>query len=216
VKISIRMIRTALLAGLLGLGLTFSNTLFAEDDAPPVNDGKYVAPGGGPPPVAPPLKKGSPLDHLANDPKQDLPTVGYKQGHTDGATYWIGHRSVDAQGGEGWGWIKPSTDGNSWNSGQWIALQETLGVAVAPHRKLVKGDADQDWEYKFWGHKAAYKAYDPHLDEKLTVFVLDGYEVIGPASPLTIKIGPPGRIQHRPSGASSRESSPILSDPGVD
>jgi hypothetical protein len=80
----------------------------------------------------------------------------------------------------------------------------------------VKNDADADWEYKFWGHFATYKAYDPHLDEQLTVFVLDGYEVIGQGNPLTLKIGPQGRIQHRPSGASSRPGSPILSDPGVD
>ena len=43
-----------------------------------------------------------------------------------------------------------------------------------------------------------------------------GYEVIGLGYPLTNKVGPPDRIQHRPSGASSRASSPILSDPGVD
>jgi len=216
VKLPIRMIRTVIFFGLLCLGLVFSAQVFAEDDTPPVDDGKYKAPNGGPPPVAPPLKKGSPLDHLANDPKLPLPTVGYKEGHTNGSTYWIAHRGLDAQGGEGWGWIKSGTDGKSWNSGQWIALQETLGVAVAPHRKLVKNDADADWEYKFWGHIAPYKAYDPHLDEKVTVFVLEGYEVIGPGSPLSLKIGPQGRIQHRPSGASSRSSSPILSDPGVD
>ena len=193
-------------------GLVSIRPLLAED--PPVDDGKYKAPGGGPPPVAPPLRKGSPLDHLANDPKQDAPTVGYKEGHTSGPAYGTAHRFVDGQGGEGWGWIKQG-DG-SWNSAKWFALQETLGVAVAPHRKLVKNDEDNNWEYKFWGHFATYKAYDPHLDEQLPVFVLDGYEVIGLAKPLSNKIGPPGRIQHRPSGASSRPGSPILSDPGVD
>jgi len=212
-----RMPRLAVLSGmLLVAGLIVNFSLSAEDDSPPVNDGKYVAPNGGPPPVAPPLKKGSPLDHLANDPKQAQPTAGYKEGHTNGTTYYFAHRNVDVQGGEGWGWIKKSEDGDSWNSAQWFALQETPGVAVAPHRKLVKNDADQDWEYKFWGHFATYKAYDPHLDEKLTVFVLDGYEVIGQGNPLSLKVGPDGRIQHRPSGASSRSSSPILSDPGVD
>jgi len=50
----------------------------------------------------------------------------------------------------------------------------------------------------------------------LPVFVLTGYEVIGLAAPLNIKVGPPDRIEHRPSGASSRDSRPILSDPGVD
>ncbi len=66
------------------------------------------------------------------------------------------------------------------------------------------------------GKYATYKAYDPRMDEQLPVFILQGYEVIGPAAPLDIKVGPPGRIQHRPSGASSREGRPILSDPGVD
>ena len=44
------MIRTALFAGLLCLSLVFTTQLFAEDDSTPVDDGKYKAPGGGPPP----------------------------------------------------------------------------------------------------------------------------------------------------------------------
>jgi len=43
-----------------------------------------------------------------------------------------------------------------------------------------------------------------------------GYEVIGPENALNIKEGPPNRIMHRPSGASSRENRPIMNDPGVD
>jgi len=175
----------------------------------------YHAPTGEAPPVAPPLKKGSPLDHLANDPKLAQPTIGYKEGHTEGDAPWIAHRLIDEQGGQGWGWVKKSGDG--WGSAKWIALQETPGLAVAPHRKLVKADADLNWEYKFWGKFASYKAYDPRLDEQLPVFILQGYEVIGPETPLNnIKVGPPNRIEHRPSGASSREGRPILSDPGVD
>jgi hypothetical protein len=174
----------------------------------------YQAPTGQAPPVAPPLKKGSPLDHLANDPRVLALPVGYKQGRTTGDAPWIAHRLVDPLGGQGWGWVKKN--GDSWSSAKWIALQETLGVAVAPHRKLVKADGDLDWEYKFWGKYASYKAYDPRMDEQLPVFILQGYEVIGPAEPLSIKVGPPGRIQHLPSGASSRNNRPILSDPGVD
>ena len=173
----------------------------------------YQAPAGQAPPVAPPLKKGSPLDHLANDPKQETPTVGYSEGHTQG-DYWIAHRLIDPMDGQGWGWVKKN--GADWDSAKWIALQETLGVAVAPHRKLLKHDGDLNWEYKFWGKFASYKAYDPRLDEQIPVFILQGYQVIGPAAPLDIKVGPPDRIQHRPSGASSREGRPILSDPGVD
>ena len=88
--------------------------------------------------------------------------------------------------------------------------------SVAPHRKLVKANADLNWEYKLWGKFASYKAYDPRLDEQLPVFILQGYEVIGPAAPLNLKVGAPDRPQHRGSGASSREGRPILTDPGVD
>lgn len=174
----------------------------------------YVAPAGKAPPVAPPLRKGSPLDHLTNDPRTPLPTVGYHEGNTSGADYWVGHRYIDALDGQGWGWIRKS--GDDWGGAKWIALQETPGLAVAPHRKLTSPSADSDWEFKMWGAMADYKAYDPRLDELLPVFVLQGYEVIGPANPLRNRVGPPDRIQHRPSGASSRNNRPILTDPGVD
>ncbi len=140
----------------------------------------YRPPEGQAAPVAPPLRKGSPLDHLANDPKQDTPTVGYREGNTKGEFVWIGHRLPDALGGQGWGWVKKA--GESWGSAKWVALQETPGLAVAPHRKLFKSDADSNWEYKLWGKFASYKAYDPRMDEQIPVFVLQGYEVIGPAT----------------------------------
>lgn len=206
----LRPTRFFILAGVASVGgLVWVAPLAAQTD-----DGAYVPPAGSAPPVAPPLKKGSPLDHLANDPKQDEPTVGYKEGRTQGKVYWVAHRFNDDQGGEGWGWIKKS--GDDWSSAKWVALQETPGLAVAPHRKLFKPDGDRNWEFKFWGKIASYQAYDPHLDEMLPVFILEGYEVIGAADPLNNKVGPQGRIQHRPSGASSRSGSPILSDPGVD
>jgi len=196
---------------LILLGAFLSGSLLLSTGLLPAQETVYHAPSGEAPPVAPPLKKGSPLDHLANDPKLAEPSIGYKEGNTKGDTTWIAHRLIDDQGG---GWVKKSGDG--WGSAKWIALQETPGLAVAPHRKLVKADADQNWEFRFWGKFASYKAYDPRMDEQLPVFVLQGYEVIGPAAPLTIKVGPPDRIPHRPSGASSREGRPILSDPGVD
>jgi hypothetical protein len=189
-------------------------SLVVPNDAVDAQEAVYQAPAGEAPPVAPPLRKGSPLDHLANDPKLTQPTVGYREGHTEGEAPWIGHRLIDEMGGQGWGWVRKS--GDDWGDARWIALQETPGLAVAPHRKLVKADADANWEFKFWGKFASYKAYDPRLDEQIPVFILQGYEVIGQAAPLDIKQGPPDRIQHRPSGASSRDSRPILSDPGVD
>jgi hypothetical protein len=166
------------------------------------------------PPIAPPLKKGSPLDHLTNDPKLLQLPIGYREGETGGADYFIAHRGIDTDGGQGWGWLRKSTE--EWDDGKWIALQEQPGIAVAPFRKLTKRDGDADWEFKFWGHYAPYKAYDPHLDELLPVFVLQGYEVIGPQPQLRLRIGPPGRPHSRGSGASSRSSSPIQSNQGID
>jgi len=195
--------------------VVFAAPLFAEEnEAPNPTDAEvYKAPQGQAPPTAPPLRKGSPLDHLANDPKYTSLAPGYREGNTQG-DYWIAHRLIDPDGGQGWGWVRRRDEG--WGDAKWIALQETLGLAVAPHRHLQKADMDLDWEFKFWGKFATYKAYDPRLDEQLPVFILEGYQVIGQAAPLSIKVGPPGRIQHLPSGASSRDNRPILSDPGVD
>jgi hypothetical protein len=198
----------ALMAALLFAGPVSARAQTASDDA------TYVAPAGSAPPVAPPLNPNSPLYHLAHDPKVTVPTVGYREGNTSGQPYGYGHRCVDVDGGQGWGWVRKSDQ--SWGHGTWIALQETPGLVIAPHRHLFSADADNDWEFKFWGYIASYRAYDPHLDELLPVFVLQGYEVIGQEPPLHNKIGPPGRISHLPSGASSRPDRPVQSDPGVD
>ncbi len=216
---SLSFLRLGLLGGLVWLGASgsgFAQATTGQANPPPAqtDTDNYIAPAGAAPPVAPPLRKGSPLDHLTNDPKYTSLPIGYREGKTGGSEFWIAHRYIDDEGGQGWGWIRKSSD--DWDDGIWIALQETLGLAVAPHRKLAATSTDTDWEYKFWGHLAPYEAYDPRLDELLPVFVLQGYEVIGPANPLRIKVGPPDRIDHRPSGASSRDSRPILSDPGVD
>lgn len=200
--------RLILTCALLGGALLLPTLPLSAEEA------VYQAPTGEAPPVAPPLKKGSPLDHLANDPKLPVPAIGYKEGHTEGEAPYVGHRLIDPIGGMGWGWVKKN--GSNWGSAKWIALQESPGLAVAPHRKIVKADADKDWEYKFWGKFASYKAYDPRMDEQIPVFILQGYEVIGAGNPLSNKTGPPDRVLHRPSGASSREGRPILSDPGVD
>lgn len=179
------------------------------------NPSGYVPPPGSTAPVAPELKKGSPLDHLVNDPKTATPVVGYKEGNTSGPTYFIAHRYIDDGDGLGWGWIKKS--GAEWSSAKWIALQESPGLAVAPHRKIAKFGNDVDWEFKFWGWYADYKAYDPRTDEQIPVFVLQGYEVIGPGDPLRMRSGPPDRASGtHGSGASSRSSRPIITNPSVD
>ncbi len=197
--------RILTLAALLGLLSGLSLHSRAQDD------GKYVPPSGEIAPVAPPLKPGSPLYHLANDPRIAAPMPGYRQGDTSGEVFWLAHRMTDPAGGMGWGFVKRSDQ--SWGSAKWVALQETPGKAIRPDRKLTKGDADNDYEYKFWGSFASYKAYDPHLDEQLPVFVLSGYEVIGAASPLNITAGPAGRPANLPSSSSSRSDRPIQGSP---
>ncbi len=207
--------RTFVFMGMLAVAWLFpAGMLIAQTEPSPDDSGVYASPNGAPPPVAPPIRKGSALDHLVNDPKVAALPIGFKEGHTTGSDYWIAHRRVDDAGGQGWGWVKKN--GESWGSGQWIALQETPGVAVAPFRKLITHEADDNWEYKFWGRIVSYKAYDPHLDEILPVFVLQGYEVIGPENALNLKQGPPNRVTHRSSGASSRDDRPIITDPNVD
>ncbi len=203
----------SLLRALAALVL-LSGPLAAQEPHNPADDAVYKPLAGQAPPVAPPLRKGSPLDHLANDPKYTSLAVGYREGRTQGPDFWIAHRLIDPDGGQGWGWVRKPEQ--RWTNARWIALQETLGVAVAPHRHLQKADMDENWEFKFWGKFAPYKAYDPRLDEQLPVFVLEGYQVLGQAAPLTVKVGPPDRIQQRPSGASSRAGKPILNNPGVD
>jgi hypothetical protein len=209
-----RIFRRGAALWLAVLTLFGAAALRAQTSAAPDDSGSYVAPAGSAPPVAPPLSPTSPLYHLAHDPKYTAPVIGYREGDTQGVPYGYGHRCVDVDGGEGWGWVRRSNE--SWGHGRWVALQESPGLVIAPHRHLVSAEADNDWEFQFWGYFATYRAYDPHLDELLPVFVLRGYQVVGLASPLHNKIGPPGRISHLPSGASSRMSSPILSDPGVD
>jgi len=205
--------RVIIFGFLLGVGFFTSSQLSAQTE-PAQAETTYTAPAGAAAPVAPPVRKGSPLDHLTNDPKLATPTVGYKEGNVGTPDYWIAHRFIDDMGGCAWGWVKKK--GDDWDSAKWVALRENPGVAVAPYRKLISHDADNNWEYKFWGSFAPYKAYDPHLDEMVPVFILEGYEVIGPKDPLNIQAGPPDRVRHRPSGASSRSSRPILTDPGVD
>ena len=152
------------------------------------------------PPVAPPLKTNSPLYHLTYDPKLVQLPIGYREGETGGGDFFIGHRGIDNEGGQGWGWLRKSTD--DWGDGKWIALQEQPGLAVAPFRKLTKRDGDADWEFRMWGHYATYKAYDPHLDELLPVFVLQGYQVLGPAAPLR------NCTSARPAGRSRAAAAP--------
>jgi len=120
---------------------------------------------------------------------------------------YIGHRYAEPNDSGGWGWIKLPTD--SWaKGGRWIALEETPGVASAPWRDMGPNPTrtgDQNYEYKMHGYFATYQVYDPHTNEMLDVFILESYETIGPAQPLSIRSGPEDRHGDlRRSGFSSR------------
>jgi hypothetical protein len=65
------------------------------------------------PPVAPPLRKGSPLDHLTNDPKLVTPTIGYREGNTQGSVYYIAHRGLDDLGRAGAGFARAMITGTA-------------------------------------------------------------------------------------------------------
>lgn len=119
---------------------------------------------------------------------------------------YIGHRYAESNDSGGWGWVKLPTD--SWNKAHWVAIEETPGVASAPWRDMGPTPSrtdDQNYEYKMHGFFAPYQVYDPHTNEMLDVFVLESYETIGPAQPLTIRSGPEDRHGDlRRSGFSSR------------
>jgi hypothetical protein len=107
---------------------------------------------------------------------------------------YIGHRYCEKDG-NGWGWVKRPAE--SWERAVWVALLERPGVLVAPHRKLGRRDADQDWEYRMRGYFADFQVYDPRRDELLDVFVPESIEPIGKAPPLKRLPGPPTRRRGR-------------------
>lgn len=190
------------LFALLGLGLlaTYAHAVTEDPNAP----------------EPPPPGHWTPLDHLAFDPRGTSLPQGFSKGKTDGTAPYIGHRFIDDVGGSGWGWIKSSSN-KSWGStAKWCALKETPGVIIAPNRSFTKPDGDLNYEYEIWGYWAKYTAYDPRTDERLPVFVLQGWRVIGPSPALALHVGLPGRQVRRDAGPSSRTTSPIRTDPGID
>ena len=146
--------------------------------------GGLQAPAGQAPPVAPPLKKGSPLDHLANDPKLDAACRLVTGKAIPAATTYLDRASPDRRtGGQGWGWVKKS--GDALGRRQMDRAAGNAGTRRGSAPQTVKSRHGCQLGIRFWGKFASYKAYDPRLDEQLPVFVLQGYEVIGPAAPLT-------------------------------
>ncbi len=109
--------------------------------------------------------------------------------------YFIGHRYYNADEC-GWGWIKKPNE--PWSAARWTALKESpfsgSPQTVAPSRSLGSKGADHNFEYKLYGRYADYMAYDPHQNELLPVFIIEGYESLGLAKPLKRNPGPSGRV----------------------
>ncbi|MCS7064080.1 MAG: hypothetical protein NZM04_08600 [Methylacidiphilales bacterium] len=104
---------------------------------------------------------------------------------------FIGHRFVEEKG-QGWGWVKRPRE--SWHKARWVALKEDPFGAIAPGRaRMPKSTDDHNMRYRLWGAFWDRKVYDPKTDEFLEVFILDGWEVIGPDSPPDIPPGPQER-----------------------
>ncbi|HSI86022.1 MAG: hypothetical protein ACAI35_25615 [Candidatus Methylacidiphilales bacterium] len=98
--------------------------------------------------------------------------------------YFIGHRFYGEKEA-GWGWIKKPDE--KWSDAKWCSLKEKPGSIVAPYRLLPNRWDDHNHEYKLWGYWADYTAYDPYRDKNWPVFVLKGYESLGPQEKLKLK-----------------------------
>lgn len=113
---------------------------------------------------------------------------------------WIGQRVV-ADRYAGWGWLK--REGESWRSAKWIMVEEKPGVILAPQRFYLRPEDDNNMQYRLYGSFASYKGYEPNVDTLTDVFVLKGFEVIGPGSKIERK--PPGPSGTRKGRIAERE-----------
>ncbi len=173
-----------------------SPTTPANQSVPPNSETVMKAlevPKGPPPPPSPPLP-----------PELVLPPPGGPMEE------YVGHHKTDKLG-SGWGWIKNVTE--DWRKARWVSLRENA-KSPAPWRALGSKTADEDFEYKVWGYFANHQAYDPIYDEMLDVFVIDHYESLGAAKPLTRRPGPLERFTSHghSSHAGSRQDRPVQSD----
>jgi hypothetical protein len=180
-----------------GLGLLLS-PVFAQDNQPAANSGS-TAPG-----VAPANNSGTiatpsgtqqaPAPKPAPKPK----VMPQKFGDCTGPVY-IGHRTVTERYTE-WGWIWKEKE--TYRKGRWTIIKETPGVAMIPSRFINNINGDDNNEYKLYGEFAPYKGYDPNYDLFVDVFIIKGFEVIGPADPVNLK--PPMPSNKRRSSISTR------------
>jgi hypothetical protein len=139
-----------------------------------------------PEPTAPPAAPEPPLAAPVTPPAPKPVVVPRdSMGRTEGG-FWIGQRTVTDRY-VGWGWVKEEKQ--NWRSAKWVMLLETPGQIVAPHRFLSSTSADEGIQYKLFGRFADFKGYEPNYDVFVDVFILEGFEKIGPGLP--IKRQPP-------------------------
>jgi len=100
-----------------------------------------------------------------------------KHGETDGES-WIAQRTM-VEDYCGWGWIKKEKE--SWRQARWVALEGTTGICPLPHTFLPRPEDDKNYQYRFYGSFAPYRAYEPQADVWVDVFILRGFMSLGPA-----------------------------------
>ena len=123
------------------------------------------------------------------------------------AEEFVGHRYYEEKG-SAWGWVKRPQE--PWSKALWTVLKEKPGVHETTWRHLGGASADHNHEYKLTGFFENKVAYDPQKDERVAIFVVQGFESLGAAQPLNRKPGAPDRFaKSKKSGASSRPDRPM-------
>jgi hypothetical protein len=98
-------------------------------------------------------------------------------GETTGES-WVAQRTM-VEDYCGWGWVKK--DKESWRQARWVALEGTTGTCPLPHTFLPRPEDDKNYQYRFFGTFAPYRAYEPQADMWVDVFILKGFMSLGPA-----------------------------------
>jgi hypothetical protein len=138
----------------------------------------------------------SPFGHVPD------PSLTYYPPRSASSDEFIGHRFVEEKG-QGWGWIKRPRD--DWSKARWVALKENPEGAMAPGRaRFPKSTDDHNTRYRIWGAFLDRKVYDPKTDELLDVFVIDGWQLIGPADPPNLYPGPKERHSNKKKDQSTK------------
>ena len=100
-----------------------------------------------------------------------------KHGDTNGES-WVAQRTI-VEDYCGWGWVKK--DKESWRQARWVALEGTPRTCPLPNTFLPRPVDDKNYQYRFFGTFAPYRAYEPQADMWVDVFILKGFMSLGPA-----------------------------------